>query len=248
MENVRKNLINPPIKEVIIGISFEELFKTPEDINDFYQKSFLKDKYPKIDEIRTISFEIGNEPKLGKNLSIGSIITSEDDSELLHIEFNKLMFVDKNKYTDFDNFINKFTSIISEVLKLKSEIIPASDIGLRYINKFKLPLNKLNEFHIVPTFTCYEQNEVYAQYINHLTMTNIRSAENENIFANVKTILGNANGINIDITFDIDVHLKMMYNINNVENFYNEILQLKNFKNKIFFSNFDDAYKVKEFQ
>lgn len=247
MDNKIQELIKPPIKEVIIGISYDGLFTDLEDIITLFESSSLNSNYDKTEEVKTVSFEMGSAPKLSKNISVGYVFKNKINDELIHIQLDKLMFIDRNNYTTFDNFIQKFIFIITEILKYKNNF-DVKDIGLRYVNSFLFSNEKYkNNFKIKPTISL-DDGVCFAKQINSLNITNVSSNTNINMFASVKTIIETANDASKNIIFDIDTHLQKKYTINNAENFYNEVLQLKEFKNKIFFSNFVDIYNIEEFQ
>ena len=249
MVELRKNLNKAPIKEVVIGISFDEVFHTIDDIQDFYDKSKFKHSYNLTEELRAVSFEVGEESKVTRNIAKGLSFSSDSNKENINIETNKLMYVDKNEYTTFDNFFNKFLTILNELLEYVKKPIKVRDIGLRYNNSFRLPFETLeHQFKIKSTMPVVENEEQYALYLNHLMMSNIRSMDNPDLLATIKTILKDSDGASLQVIFDIDVHLKNEYDLINLDDFKDKALQLKNYKNKIFFSNFENAYEIKEFQ
>ena len=47
--------------------------------------------------------------KLGQQATVG-IICSDDDNSKIHIELDKLMFVDSSKYSKFDAFMKNLSS------------------------------------------------------------------------------------------------------------------------------------------
>ena len=83
---------------------------------------------------------------------------------------------------------------------------------------------------------------------NYLSMANIQSLQNANIFSTVKTVFKALNPMLLDITFDIDTHDTTSYTVNSKEELNEKVLKLKDFKNLIFFSNFKNPYEMKEFQ
>lgn len=249
MNENRNKLGRPPISEVVVGISFENIFKSFEEIQNFYENSNFKSSYTIEEELRAISLEVSEQPQLTQNIARGLSFSSKDKKESIYIETDKLMFSDRNTYISFQVFIDKFILILDELFKFSNNSISVQDIGLRYNNIFRLPFNILaNQFKIKSSMNIDEFDKQYAIYLNHLEMSNIQSLENENMFATVKTILKDSNDVSLQVIFDIDTHLQKKYNIVSIEEFNSKVRLLKNFKNKIFFSNFENAYDIEEFK
>lgn len=251
--NVKRKLNNPPIKEVIIGMAIEGLFDTPESIENFYNQSNLKDRFSNKEILKAVKFEITEKPKILQDISPGFIFTDIDKTEAVTIELNTIRYSDKSKYISYENFIQKFDKIVDSLLQYSANSISIKEIGLRYINQFKLDSNKIgNEFVMKPTIELSsgteEQKTLYAGMNNYLSVANIRSMQNINVFATVKTVYRALNPMLIDITFDIDTHDTTSYTISNNEELKEKVFNLKNFKNLIFFSNFKKPYEMKEFQ
>ena len=250
--NIHKKLDKPPIKEVILGIAFENLFNTPKDIEDFYEQSAIKSKFITKEDVKEVKFEISEKPKISQDIISGCILTSADKHETINIVSNTVMFSDKSQYVSYENFITKFNNIMENILLYCSKPLTIKEIGLRYINNFNLNSQKLeSEFKIVPTLNLINPNDqtsLYAAMSNSLSMVNIQSAIYPNMFATVKTVYKAHNPLLLNITFDIDTHDTTTYTISSKEELNEKIILLKEFKNMIFFSNFEDAYKMEEFK
>lgn len=246
VEKIEK-LNNPPIKEVVVGILCEDLFKSFDEINSFFENSLLKDKYAKKEVIHSMALSMGDEPKLGQQATVGIVICADDDNAKIHIELDKLMFVDSSKYDKFDAFYDKFEFILSEILKYKNNDLKINNIGLRYVNNFLLSNEKLNEKFLVKQSIVTCDNESFAFPLNSLFLTNIKSVTNSNMYAIIKIIREVATPVSARVVFDIDTHLEGAYNISDKATLKERLLDLKEFKNKIFFSNFNNAYSIEEF-
>lgn len=245
MDKVHLN--KPPIKEVIIGISAQNLFASAKEILDFYDKSSLNKTYTFKEEYLPMRIEISDEPKIISDTS--SCVKVSTDNEALFIESNKLMFADKSEYNDFETFLTKYLSIMSEIIDYTNRMIEIEDIGLRYVNNFSCPMDKLGStFLMFPAIHLEEKEKHFATMNNHLMMSNITSTETPNISASVKVLFHILDDKNLDITFDIDTHLNGHYNMSKIEEFKTHVVQLQDFKNKIFFSNFADMEAMKGFQ
>ncbi len=241
------HLNKPPIKEVIIGISAKNLFTSSKEILDFYDSSSLHDQYSLKEEYLPMHIEISEEPKIVSDTS--SCVRVATANEALFLESNKLMFADKSEYKNFDNFFKKYLSIMSAVVEYTNRSIDIDDIGLRYVNKFPCPMDKLGStFLMFPAIHLNEDDNHFASMNYHLMMSSITSTENPNISASVKVLFHILDDKNLDITFDIDTHLNGHYNMNRIDDFKLLVSQLQNFKNKIFFSNFANEEAMKGFQ
>jgi len=245
----RRKLNNPPIKEVIIGLSIDGLFSSLEDITLFCDNFSLKEKYVNKEEIQSVTFEVGEEPKIIQNTASGIVIFTANDDETIHIQPNNIMFTDKTKYESFEIFFEKFALIATNIREIFNKKIEVSDIGLRYVNNFSIPMEKLLEsFKIAPTISCEEDRDVFAGIANYLSVTNIVSTFDNSLQASIKTAFRALDINNLNIIFDIDTHITEPFTVDAVDDLKNKLSQLKDFKNKIFFSNFINAYDMEEFK
>lgn len=252
MHDFYKQLDKAPIDEVIIGFFAEKIFESHNEIQEFYNKTSIKDRFINKESIKSVTFQIGEEPKIAQDIEPGIVLSDKEKKEQLHIETNRIMFVDRNTYKSYDYFMNKFSQILSDIIKYTSKI-KIIEFGLRYVNTFSLHPNQIGrDFLIEPTIRLLNSNEqssyTYATLNNYLSLSNIQSTKNNNIYGTVKTLFKAENSNKIDIIFDIDTHLAKTSIIENVDEFNHNILDLKDLKNQIFFNNFNDAYSMEEFK
>ncbi len=236
MKNIKfPKLNNPPIKEVILGLMINELFNSEKERELLCDK--FKDLYPNKETINSFSVQLQDKPQITESLENGIILSKADKSEQIHIMPNKLMYVDRNKYKTFDIFYNRYKTILSEVLATFKEF-EVYDIGLRYVNNFTLPItNMMDYFLIAPNINCDYNSNHYADIAGYLSAVNIASSVDRSIQGNVKTAIKAINVSQLNITFDIDTHKIQTCTISNLDNFKEQLLQLKEFKNSIFYSN-----------
>lgn len=251
-DNIKQKLQNAPIKNVVIGLAIEDLFENPETIECFYEQSSLKDKFCNKESLKSVKFEISEKPKIVQDVAPGFMYTNADKTETIVIELNTIRYNDNSKYESYEKFIEKFSSVVDEIFSYNEKAYNVKEIGLRYINCFNLDPNKLEEFFIYPTVKLSTNIEgvitPFAAMNNYLLMANIQSQKNSNIFATIKTVHKAISPRLLDITFDIDTHDTTGYTLNSKEELYEKVSCLKEFKNMIFFSNFKNAYEMKEFQ
>ena len=242
-----KKLKNPPIKEVIMGVACEGLFKTFDEIKSFVKSSSISTDYPVIDEAHNVMFDIGLAPSIRQSNSIGYRLLPRDESEEIHLELNKIMFIDKNKYDSFDNFWGKFKSVLSKIFEYKGNQIEVQDIGLRYVNQFLFSNEQLARRFYLKQSIGSKTGERYFNMLNSLYISQIQSVNDTNIFGVIKHILQPDNEVSTNVVFDIDTHINNTILLENIDSLKSNLLKLKEFKNTIFFSNFDDATTIEEF-
>ena len=251
MENeVKQKLNNSPIKQVIIGLVIEGLFDNPSSIDTFYEQWSLKDTFTKSEIIKSVKFEINEKPKILQDITPGYVFKNADETETIVIELNTIRYSDQSKYVSYEHFIEKFSCIIESIFSYYDKTFNIKEIGLRYINCFDIESQRLdNEFMIVPTIRLNtDDNLPFATYSNYLSMANVQSQSNANMFATVKTVYKVKSPLLLNITFDIDTHDTTSYTLSSKEELNEKVSDLKEFKNLIFFSNFKNAYEMKEFQ
>lgn len=250
MTNIKfGHLANPPIKEVIIGLLVDGLFIDKDEIEKFSKNFTQVDKFIKQETIKSVTFELSDEPKIYQNVSEGKVLKTRSENEEIHILPNKIMFVDKTKYKDFETFYSKFEPIIRDIKSIYSQEIEIKDIGLRYINDFIFSEKDAEEnFKISRTLITDIDENRYALMKDYLAVARILSAVDNNMFATIKTIFKQISPVALNITFDIDTHLKKPYVLDDLTDLKTKVYGLKEFKNHIFFSNFKDIHNIKEFK
>ncbi len=241
---MKKTILNkPPIDQVIIAVEIPDLFTNKDDIDLFKEKFSLKKQYSNMQEIKSISFEIGETPKIINEVSEIYDFSNDAKTEQLQIGQSKLLFIDRNKYTKFDNFISKFDKILDDTHKIFKRDVNIKTIGLRYINIFDFNDETYkNHFKIKTDIGIKEEDIQFGLLNNFMSVFNIQSSINVNIYANIKTFFKLQNNNLFNIVFDIDTKRE------NVSNYKQDIIELKNFENEIFFNNFIDIETIKEFQ
>ena len=245
-------LNNPPIKQVIVGLVFESIFKSIDDIIDFYEKSDLKGSFSKKGKTQVMTFQLGDSSKLTQDVLEGLKLINDNNLIDVIIEPNRILYVDRNKYKNYETFISKFYNILNCFFKSNIKEFKIQEMGLRYINTFNISNSDIGKtFYISPNINLLnnEQNGYYAYIGNSLIVSNILDSENQSIFANVKTQYIPSSQLDlINVTFDIDTHLTQIFTLSEINDIEKRLIELKNFKNKIFFSNFANVYDIEEFK
>lgn len=217
-----QNLKNPPIKEVVLGISIE---LSMEEINILCSE--LIKEYPIKKEIKVSSIE-GNEngiQSINQDVN-GYILQTEDNLVKVFIEKNRIAYSVGKKYKSFEILKKEYLKII-DVLQKKLHISKGiGEIGLRFINKIENVSNiglfniqlSINKIKIFPFFTRFEQNN-----------KDIKS---------IIIVAGNQTKDNsYEIILDIDTHAQ----ISTLSQITDILERMRREKNRIFFSSFDES-------
>lgn len=243
-----EKLENPPIKQVILGLELNGLFSSNENLDVFNNNFGLKDYYynPKKFDLYTVNFI--DKPEISQNTLEGIEYKSKDGCQFIHMEANRLIYSDSNKYKDFESFYSKFCLVLNEIIKEFTGDVEVLGIHLRYINDFSLGIDKIQEkFRILPTINCINENENFAKIKNHISIYNLVADSNINMEANVKTVLRLLEKDKLNVIFDIDTYYKDNFKLSDTQKLGNLIQELKEFKNDIFFNNFTNITKIEEF-
>ena len=222
MKNKYPNLKNPPIKEVVVGISIQ---LSMEEINSLCQD--LIKEYPIKKEIKINSIE-GNETGIQSiNVAVnGYTLQTEDGFTRVFVERNRVAYSVGNKYISFEELKRNYDKLIKVLQTKLSPSKGIGEIGLRYINKitsvtniklFKIQLGcGRNRLH--PFFARFEK-------------------DNENI-KSIITVIENRTPDEIyEIILDIDSHAR----ISTLDDVSATLDKMRKEKNKIFFSSFEDS-------
>lgn len=157
-----------------------------------------------------------------------------DQKLKLQLESDNILFIDETKYSGWDHFINQ----IKEYLEILKPVLVEKEVkrvSMRFINQFVF--DEFDDPTEYFTTTLSSTNEKGFPFpISKYGFRMIMKNPNENIHAivnqNVETPLPNK----FNYIFDIDVLAKTghLYDIEYIESV---ILELREFKNEIFFQN-----------
>jgi uncharacterized protein (TIGR04255 family) len=247
-----QSLNNPPIKQVSAGLLFEAAFQSFDDILAFYNASCLKELFPKNEIVKTMAVRMENEPKITQDIVNFIRLTNCEKTKELFMDQYRILYMDSSKYVDFDAFSSKLYKILECFLKGAIKEFKLKEMNLRYINAFSLSEESLHEeFYIGPYINLTNDKNSdtpYAYMGNHLLVSHIVDAKNPRMTAVIKNTFEPASITRkLNIIFDIDTNLRKEYTVTRIEDLKEDFLNLKKFKNQIFFSNFKNAHNIKEF-
>ena len=172
-------------------------------------------------------------------------MSNENKNEIWSLDLKRILFSDKTKYTSFDNFLNKFSNKAHKIYNELNETT-TNLIVLRYSNEFSFKISELSEnFAILPFFEQKYNNILYASNESYMNVINIVSSDNDKMSAtiNTKFVVDEIDSSKLLINFDIEIKYQINNKIN-LEQIYAYLTEMREFKNKIFFSNVIKAREV----
>lgn len=238
-------LKNPPIIEAVIGINVD-CFSDDAIIKSLYESTSLKELYPNTKETKRVLFQLN---PTGHNIAQGvEGYVCESEDEQLFLEKSRITLVDRNKYETFERLLAKYKIIWEQVSLFAAKYnlpLTASNIGLRYKNAFKLPLNEqeyLSYFSIAPQIELSTKKKNFASIGEFASVFKLNSTTS-NATAAIQVVYQIINDNQIEVIFDIETNMDISSQIN-FEVIKNTLYILKDFKNDIFFANVPKAKEI----
>ncbi len=243
-----RKLDNPPIKDVVLAITFDSLFDENNTVNLYANEVQNKTGFNKVNTMGSFQVHIDAKTGMQEVKSIeNAFLQSRDKKQSFSIELNKLWYSDKSKYKNFDNFYRKIDKIYSMLNVNKN--FEVREIGLKYVNSFCLPLNLLDRhFEILPIFNNQSKDGNYyslvKKYSNNI---NVVSSKFEKVGAYVSIYYTATLNADIKIDFIIDTYYKSLGEVKTFSEIYQKCSILREFKNEIFYGNIFHIDEIKEF-
>ncbi len=240
------HLDNPPIKEVALAIYIQNPRYNNEFIQNFKNSNLLD--FPKNLPIKNINIAIDDNEGITVSTKGICSLSNETDSEIWSFDLNRILYSDKTKYSNFDNYLKKFLNKFNILCTNLGENVYSNHIALRYSNEFSLKMEELDKnFTILPLFQQHYNNKLYALNTSYMCFANIVNAENEKMKASVNAnfVVDKDDTAKFLINFDIEIK----YDVDNIicqdtEKLKECLSEMRLFKNKIFFSNIINPRKV----
>lgn len=230
-----EKLNKPPIIEVVVGVLLSKPIHSVEKLESLYDSHFSK-TFAKKEERKNIKASINI--KAGvldyADTPIGLQLSTEPKDLTLFLETNRLSLSKLAPYETGEDLLKTYKNLWEIFIKDYDGEIKFNDIGLRYINKFTLPANRLEEFSIKPVLAS-KNRVLFGKYVGQYTILSERYAAR----AIINVVMEPKENNNVDIMLDIDTHNVNGTKYNNFESdIKNVILRLKDFKNDLFFLKF----------
>jgi len=233
-------LKNPPIVEAIIGVQLNKDYHHIKALKNIYDASLNK-KYPIINNCTANQIGFNLEEKAGFEYKQerGLKLSNEDKNQIIFLEKNRVSLSQLPPYTSGDDLIEKYEEIwgfFSEHIKIDS----LKGIEVRYINKFELEEEKLEDYFKIKL----EKGETdFEMPRERLVARYDTRSQRYNANATINTIVQKINNEKVSIIFDIDTH-EFNVSYNNFGTIKDTLYRLREFKNKIFFSNLPKAKEL----
>ncbi|MDR3113100.1 MAG: TIGR04255 family protein [Endomicrobium sp.] len=222
------SLLTPPIKNVIVAAAVKLDIK---DISNSSMHEELKEFYPKISPRKSGKIMLSDSGITTSREELdGYVFTSADNNKNAYIELRRIAFDNRNKYTNFDDFSKEYVNILKIMQKHINNFSISGLLALRYINEFSLSKKEKNLFKIALTSASDTQYFFDAYFRIKNTSKNINSFVQALCRENI-------NNDSIQIIFDIDSRAKC----NDMQNIMQDLTDLREEKNRIFFNNVDSA-------
>ncbi len=245
------HLSSAPIEEAIISITIEKS-KHPSlgSVKRIHQE--LENKYPKIHDhmLNIASFEL-NETAIStrheKRIE-GYELRSDSEKKILHINKDTLSLHHIKPYDSWIKFLSDYEHAWNIFTK-SLQIYSISNISVRYINKFTIPMNNwtrhLSMRPILNNSNQYDDSppiymlDCFSRYI---VRSEIYSAKSVVLF-NMR--IKQPASSELEVTMDIDAKSEnQIVGYNGFSTINNVLTRLRAFKNQIFFSNVPTAKEL----
>lgn len=233
-----KPLKNPPIKEVSLEVYCSNFLTDIKETEYVYK--LLASDYPNMKPAYLLNQRVN--PKDGKIETLqtvnGTFMTNADNSENIFVNLHGIRFCDRNKYSGFKDYYDKFKKIFEAINNSKPFSYPIN-ISLEYVNVFSLQKEELinvpvPKIKFLPSLQITEENGNFAG----LTAFSGNYIVQSNTFSGIQAMIGTdlqfiGNPVKLQVIFAIKAFSK----IKNLSEIDNELQKLRTFKNEIFFSN-----------
>ncbi|MDR2427404.1 MAG: TIGR04255 family protein [Endomicrobium sp.] len=246
-----EKLKNPPIKETVIGIGINNYFSGDLKNTPLYNE--LVKIYPKTIPTYNTDISIVDGKIQNTNNDIcGYCFQSEEGKESTFVAYNRIAFVDRNRYESFDIFFNKFKKIFNLIQESKP-VKKCTQIVLKHVNQIFLEQSELStpipKIKFLPNFNTKTKTNTTAQWFAQLSRFSgsyiIQSVKNTQIKSFIDTSLQFVgNPPRLQVLFIIDTVVDVNNDLNALSNLEDYMSQLRDFKNTIFFENVERDIKV----
>ena len=140
--------LNPnPIKEIVVGVSLRQLFKSHKDL--VMLKEALHERFPLSREATetSISFNAKLEQAPVFDRAVKGIhLTSNDTQDLLRLETQLFETRTKRPYVNFETTLENFLKTFDLVSRSATDMQIGNMVTLEYVNQFLFNYDELNKF------------------------------------------------------------------------------------------------------
>jgi len=235
MENMNKQLSNPPVKEAVIELHYHPYIEIKSDSVDIVKSNFTDD-YELI-PLQGYRFNLNlsnSEESAERNKFLNSlIIRNKEKGTAIHIKRESVAVIKSTPYVSFEELLGVFREVWSMVVQTyKPENVTKT--ALRYINTIKLEHDVENYIKDAAMFnlsTFVDKKSSYHRF----------DVEKNNCKGVIQFIY-ESNKEDNTIDFDLTVSSDRRHLPNEYENVEREFHNLRGIKNDMFFDLLTDQY------
>ena len=249
MTKTFSKLKNPPIKEVALDIAIDNYFSNISEIDAICVE--IEKTYPNKKPSFGIkpSINVNNNKLESVSEITGYIFSNQDNTEILIIDKKRIIFVDRNKYANFENFYSKFKKVFEQINKIKPIQNPR-EMGLKYANVFSLEQDEVintnpPKVNFLPNFAAFDRSPEKKKFAGLTRFAGnymLQADNNTELIAFINTDLQFVGSpLRMQTVFVIDTLLRIKEISLDAD-----VAKLREFKNEIFFANVDS--NIKEFE
>lgn len=227
-----ENLSKAPVREVIIGVAIKI---DPKNLNNTGFLDDIQKIYPQKRLSKSVQF---TPPILqAKEEFEGYNFASSDNNKVAVFDRNRVALHIKHTHKNYENFsvlLKEFITLLNTLKKYGIFFSINGDIGLRYINIFRLLEEDIDLFKI--NLLVGKEKENIHSFESAFKVV----VSSEEINSIVRVVKNNVEPDSTQIRFDIDSHINTKAIEPNIDEITKYLLKLRDIKNNIFFNNIDD--------
>ncbi|MDD5150944.1 MAG: TIGR04255 family protein [Flavobacterium sp.] len=220
-------LENPPIKEIIFTISYNEIIDN-DGLQRFVNEPKIKDDFKIVHKSIKKEIHINSSSDSAKLSSLhdGFIITSPN-KKIIQIKKGSFSFHKVDGYCSYQELYENMIEYWELLDKSTLDDLIVNNISVRYIN---LILKDESE-NSQDLLTIYTKNEFEEEILNFRNYISFKHKLDKSLQINIFTANEeNQNGIVLDITLTKSIIQK-----NSCKDFYEDLQGFRNIKNEVFF-------------
>jgi len=234
---------NPPITESVLEI----IVRLPDEIDINALKnahSDLKDRFPEIAELRTItaSFKLGKDPSIlpPTGALVGYHFKSPPHRKLMQCRLNGFAFNKLKPYQNWKDFSSEARELW-DFYRKRTNPIKITRISLRYINRIEIPFpfDDFREYILMSPIIPPNLPQGVSQFFIRLEIPKDDLAAKAII---TQTMELPTKEKKLPLILDIDVIRESEY-IRNMDQIWVDFESLRSFKNEIFFNSITEKTK-----
>lgn len=230
-----KHLSNPPIKEVSVGLFFEE--PVPLDLY-----TVVLNKYKGLDylvnERKVVNFDLTDGIKTPSIVKDGSLIHSQNEEFDIHLDRKGVIFTFKKKYSSWETTYSEIQNFVRYIGVSELEDRQIKIMSVKFLNRFDFDAIDFDDFisHVLFKPSYFHGSSSPRSYITHI-QDKPEDGITTNLISNLK-LCGNN-----DKLYHLDTQISVIKETSLLLNQFSDTSHfsiLRRIKNELFFNCFDD--------